>query len=61
MVVMTTNRDDLFKKFGPILLEALIKTLVEELNLTRRKIGMDEITPEDILHQIESHLPKTFF
>jgi len=51
-----TQRDDLFKKFGPMLLEALIRTSVEESNRIRRQIGMGEITPQDVLDQINNHL-----
>jgi len=50
------KRDELFQKFGPILLEAFMILVLEESNRIRRHVGMPEITKQDVLDQINNHL-----
>lgn len=50
------DRDDLFQKFGPILLEAFMTLILEESNRIRRHVGMREITKQDVLDQVNNHL-----
>jgi len=53
---MTTNRDDLFRKFGPLLTEAFMILIYEEVNRIRRHVGMPEITKQDVLDQLNNYL-----
>lgn len=50
------NRDELFKKFGPILLEAIVRVTVEDLNRIRAHVGMQTITEEMFMDQINNDL-----
>ena len=50
------NRDDLFHKFGPILLEACCWVLLDFQNELRREQGMPELTMQDILDALNNHL-----
>lgn len=56
MVVLMMTRDKLFKKFGPILLEAVMIMAVEETNRLRSYIGMPLITKQNFIDEIENHL-----
>lgn len=49
-------RDDLMRKFGPILLEAVIRVTIEDLNRIRAHVGMQPITEEMFLDQINNDL-----
>lgn len=49
------QRDELFRKFGPILLEALVVSLVELINEHRRARGWPDITTEEVLTRMENH------
>lgn len=50
------QRDDLFRKFGPILLEALVRMIVDECNRLRSHAGMPPITKEMFFDEINNHL-----
>lgn len=50
------DRDELFKKFGPILFEAFVIMAVEETNRIRQHIGMPTISKQDFLDEINNHL-----
>jgi len=51
-----TQRDELFIKFGPILLEAIVRIAIEDLNRIRTHIGMQPITKEMFMEQINNDL-----
>lgn len=51
-----TDRNDTFKKFGPILLEACCWVLLDFHNELRRSQGLDEFTMQDILDRLNNHL-----
>lgn len=51
-----SDRDELFQKFGPLLLEAFMTLIFEESNRIRRHVGMPEITKQDVLDEINNHL-----
>jgi len=53
-----TERNDLFRKFGPILLEAGCQVLLDYQNELRKKQGMELLTMDDILLKLENHLSK---
>lgn len=50
------NRNKLFRKFGPILLEAIVRITVEDLNRIRAHVGMQHITEEMFMDQINNDL-----
>lgn len=50
------DRNDTFKKFGPILLEATTLVLLEHINLLRNEQGMPEITMQDLIDSLNNHL-----
>lgn len=50
------QRDELFRKFGPILFEATLQALIDRSNEIRRKQGMPEITIQDIMDDINNHI-----
>jgi len=50
------GRDDTYRKFGPILLEALCLVLLNHINQLRNEQGMPEITEQDIIDELNNHL-----
>lgn len=50
------KRDELFGKFGPILIEALFDFLLDNVNALRRNQGMPEITKDEYLTQLLNHI-----
>ena len=50
------KRDILFAKFVPILLEAIVDFLLDNVNTLRREQGMPEITKDDYLTQLLNHV-----
>lgn len=50
------QRDELFRQFGPILLEALTRMMVDECNRLRSHVGMPPITKEMFMTEINNHL-----
>jgi len=50
------QRDDLFRKFGPILLEACCWVLLDYQNELRQNQGMELLTMNDVLLKLENHL-----
>lgn len=51
-----SQRDELYRKFGPILLEAQILVLLEQINILRQNQGMPEITEQDLIDSLNNHL-----
>lgn len=56
MVVTMTQRDELFSKFGPILLEACCWVLLDYQNELRKEQGMELLTMADVLLKLNNHL-----
>jgi len=56
MVVIMSERDELYRKFGPILLEAQTLVLLEQVNMLRVNQGMPEITEQDLIDSLNNHL-----
>lgn len=52
------KRDELYQKFGPILLEAVCLCLLDNINELRKEQGMKEITEQDIIDNLNNHLSK---
>lgn len=56
MVVLMANRDDIFRKFGPLLFEASVMSLLELINESRRAKGWPEITLQDYYDKVNNHI-----
>lgn len=50
-----SQRDDLMRQFGPTLLEALVRMMVDECNRLRGNLGMPTITAEMFFDEINNH------
>lgn len=50
------TRDDTFRQFGPILLEAQTLVLLDQINVLRKEQGMPEITEQDLIDSLNNHL-----
>ena len=51
-----SQRDELFQKFGPILLEAFMLMTLGAINALRVKAGLAPYTEAQALHEINNHL-----
>lgn len=56
MVALMAQRDELFRQFGPMLLEAFAVMILEEVNRIRQHVGMPQITKQQVLNEINNHL-----
>ena len=50
------QRDELFRKFGPILFEAFMLMTLEALNILRVKAGLAPYTKAQVMDEINNHL-----
>lgn len=50
------QRDKLFRKFGPLLFEASIMSLLELINESRRAKGWPVITLQDYYDRVNNHI-----
>lgn len=50
-----SKKDDLFRQFGPLQLEAICRMIKDEINLLRAQFGMSPRTDEQIYDQITNH------
>lgn len=50
------QRDELFRKFGPLLLEAICLVLLDQINDLRDNQGMPRITEQDLIDSLNNHL-----
>lgn len=50
------KRDELFAKFGPLLIEAMVEMTLENINVLRKEQGMHEISKDDYLTQLLNHV-----
>lgn len=51
-----TTREELFEHFGPILIEAIVLVIKDEVNLLRGEAGWPERTNEQILNAVATKL-----
>lgn len=51
-----TTRDETFRQFGPILLEACCWVLLDYQNELRREQGMPELAMQDVIDKLNNHL-----
>jgi len=50
-----SKRDDVFQKFGPILLEGCLKIILDEINTLRAAHGLSPRTEVQFYEQIVNH------
>lgn len=50
------NREQLYKRFGPKLLEAIVITMLEETNRLRERLDMPPVTRADVMQTIANKL-----
>lgn len=50
------TRHELYQKFGPMLIEALVLIIKDEINILRQEIGLSERTDQQILNAIDNKL-----
>lgn len=50
------QRDELYRHFGPILLEAMVLVLLNQVNILRHEQGMPKITEQDLIDSLNNHL-----
>lgn len=53
---MAMTREDLYKAFGPILLEAIVLIIKDEINVLRTQASLPERTNQHITNAIEVKL-----
>lgn len=49
-------REELFRRFGPLLIEALVLIIKDEINILRTQAGLPERTNEQIINAISNKL-----
>jgi len=54
--VEVTTRAELYRKFGPLILEAIVMIVKDEINILRQKAGLAERTNQQLMNAIESRL-----
>jgi hypothetical protein len=52
------NRDELYKMFGPVLIEAIVLIIKDEINILRSQHGLPERTNQQIVDVIENKISK---
>jgi hypothetical protein len=50
------TREELYQKFGPKLLEAIVRIMLIEINTLRSQLGLPERTPEQAISAIDNEL-----
>lgn len=50
------QRDELFQKFGPILLEAFMLMTLDAINALRINAGLPPYTKAQVMNEINNHL-----
>lgn len=56
MVAMTTQRDELMRRFGPLLLEAFGRIIFNEINSIRLNSNLQPRTWDQFFAEINNHL-----
>lgn len=51
-----TTRKDLYRKFGPLLVEAIVLIIKDEINLLRVECSLPERTNQQMINAIETKL-----
>jgi hypothetical protein len=52
-------KEELYKRFGPLLLDALVQVMQDELNVLRSKAGFSPRTNQQVVDAIHNKLQST--
>lgn len=55
---MAITRDDLYKAFGPIFMEAIVRLIFSEINILRNRAGLEPRTVQQGLDALDAQLAK---
>ena len=50
------NREELYRQFGPILVEAIVLIMMDEINILRAEHGLSPRTKQQLINAIENKL-----
>lgn len=50
------TREELYRKFGPKLIDAVVQLTLEQINVLRVKAGLPEITGQQLIDAISNRL-----
>jgi len=53
---MATKREDLYGRFGPELIEAVVKMVLDEINILRVEASLPERTTQQVMTALETKL-----
>ena len=53
---MALTREELYKRFGPVLLEAVALVVKDEINILRQQHGLADRTDQQIMNALETKL-----
>lgn len=55
-IMADITREDLYRKFGPMLFEAIVLIIKDEINILRNLAGLPDRTNQQIMNAIETKL-----
>lgn len=50
------TREEIYRRFGPLLLEAIVLVIKDEINALRAEHGLDERTNQQLINALENRL-----
>ena len=50
---MATTREKIYRAFGPLLIEALVKLIFKQINILRVRAGLNELTVQQAMDALE--------
>jgi hypothetical protein len=56
MVDLMANRDTLYRKFGPLIIDAIMVLVFQEINSLRTKVGLTPYTSQQAIDALQSKL-----
>jgi len=54
--VVLIDREELYKMFGPMLIEAIVLIIKDEINILRVEVGLSERTNQQLIDSINNRL-----
>ena len=50
------TRDEIYQRFGPLMLEAIVRVIFSEINILRTRAGLEPRTLQQGIDALETHL-----
>lgn len=50
------TREELYRKFGPVIMEAIVLIVKDEINVIREQLGMPGRTNQQLMNAVETKL-----